>query len=62
MGRRFVTLCLLVVGLVLIAAPALLAAQALLDGDAELAWRVFGPVLLVPAALLVFGVVRSFRR
>ena len=61
MSRQTVLLCLLV-ALVLVAAPAVVALHALLLGDIEFAWRVFGPVLLIPVGLLVYGVARSFRR
>ncbi len=62
MYRRMLVLGLLIVALVLIAAPAVIATQALLRGDVDKAWSVFGPVLLVPLGLLLVGVIWSFRR
>ena len=62
MYRRMLVLGLLIVALVLIAAPAVIATQALLRGDVDAAWSVFGPVLLVPLGLLLVGVIWSFRR
>ncbi len=62
MYRRMLVLGLLIVALVLIAAPAVIATQALLRGDVDEAWSVFGPVLLVPLGLLLVGGIWSFRR
>jgi len=62
MCRRMLVLGLLIVALVLIAAPAVIATQAMLRGDVDEAWSVFGPVLLVPLGLLLVGVIWSFRR
>ena len=61
-NRRMLVLGLLIVALVLIAAPAVIATQALLRGDVDEAWRVFGPVLLVPLGFLLVGGIWSLRR
>jgi len=62
MYRRTLVLVVLLVALALIAAPAVIAALALLRGDADEAWSVFGPVLLVPLGFLLVGLTSSFRR
>jgi len=62
MYRRTLVLVVLLVALALIAAPAVIAALAILRGDADQAWNVFGPVLLVPLGFLLVGLIWSFRR
>jgi len=62
MSRRVILLVLLIVALVLIAAPAVIATRAILRGNVDEAWSVFGPVLLVPLGFLLVGVIWSFRR
>ena len=62
MPRRVILVALLIVALVLIAAPAVIAMRAILRGNVDEAWSVFGPVLLVPLGFLLVGVIWSFRR
>ena len=62
MSRRVIVLVLLIVALMLIAAPAVIATRAILRGNVDEAWNVFGPVLLVPLCFLLVGVIWSFRR
>ena len=62
MNRRAVTVFLLVAAMAMVVAPALIAVLALARGDTEGALAVFGPVLLIPVAFVLVGLVWSFRR
>jgi hypothetical protein len=59
--RRLVALSLLLLALVILAAPAVLAVAALLRGDVDGALAVFGPVLLIPLGFVVIGVFASLK-
>jgi hypothetical protein len=62
MNRRVVVLILLALALGAIAAPAIVAALAIARGEPDEALAVFGPVLLIPVAFIVVGLLWSVRR